>query len=63
MHPFVDWKTLVHGRCQSSVFFSNFVNIKNLVKCFQYLSNLVEFTLGKTIFGQKHVKFCPLKNH
>jgi hypothetical protein len=62
-HPFVDWKTLVHGRCQSSVFFFNFVNIKNLVKCFQYLSNLVEFTLGKNKFGQKNVKFCPRKNH
>jgi hypothetical protein len=45
------------------VFFSNFVNIKNLVKFSQILSNLVEFTIGKKIIGQKHQKFCPQKNH
>jgi hypothetical protein len=57
-HPFVDWKTLVYGRCQSSVFFQ-FCRDKKLVKFSRILSNLVEFTPGKKKIGQKQEKLRP----
>lgn len=46
-HPFLDWKTLVYGRCQSGVFFQ-FCKYKEFGEIFPKIPNLVEKFWSKT---------------